>query len=73
MQVNICICLGSACRNIATSLLIPLEIYELVKHASVGKVIVLIINIAVVVYLIYRLKYDPKHKQIHGASAKAHG
>jgi uncharacterized membrane protein (DUF2068 family) len=58
---------------IATGLLIPLEIYELVKHASVGKVIVLIINIAVVVYLIYRLKYDPKHKQIHEAHAKARG
>ena len=58
---------------IATSLLIPLEIYELAKHASIGKVIVLIINVAVVVYLIYRLKYDPKHKQIHAPAAKARG
>lgn len=57
---------------IATALLIPLEIYELVKHASVGKVIVLIINVAVVVYLIYRLK-DPKHKLIHQPAARARG
>jgi uncharacterized membrane protein (DUF2068 family) len=58
---------------IATSLLIPLEIYELVERASVGKVIVLLINIAVVVYLIYRLKYDTKHKQTQTASARARG
>lgn len=58
---------------IATSLLIPLEIYELAKHASVGKVIVLILNVAMVIYLIYRLKQDIKHGQLQPASAKARG
>ena len=50
---------------IATSLLIPLEIYELVKRASAGKIVVLVINLAVVAYLIYRLKYDPVPLQPH--------
>jgi uncharacterized membrane protein (DUF2068 family) len=50
---------------VATALFIPLELYELQKRLSVGKFIVLIINIAVVVYLIYRVKYDRKHMQTH--------
>lgn len=50
---------------IATASFIPLEIYELVKHFGIGKIIALIINIAVVVYLIYRVKYDPMHMQTH--------
>lgn len=58
---------------IATALLIPLEIYELAKHASIGKIIVLLINVAMVVYLIYRLKRDAKGKHAPQASAKASG
>src|SRR4051812_38900749 len=58
---------------IATALLIPLEIYELVKHASLGKVLVLIINVAVVIYLIYRLRHDTKHGKFRQASDKARG
>ncbi|HEX8889057.1 MAG TPA: DUF2127 domain-containing protein [Pyrinomonadaceae bacterium] len=58
---------------IATALLIPLEIYELAKHASIGKVIVLIINVAVVVYLIYRLRHDTKHGKFRQSSVKARG
>jgi uncharacterized membrane protein (DUF2068 family) len=50
---------------VATALLIPLELYELQKHVSMGKIVVLIINIAMVVYLIYRVKYDRKHMQTH--------
>ena len=50
---------------IATASFIPLEIYELIKHFGIGKVIVLIINVAMVVYLIYRVKFDPKHKLQH--------
>lgn len=37
---------------IVTSSLIPLEIYELIKHPSVGKVIALVVNIAIVLYLL---------------------
>lgn len=35
-----------------TSALIPVEVYEIVHRASVGKVIALIVNIAVVMYLL---------------------
>jgi uncharacterized membrane protein (DUF2068 family) len=52
---------------IATASLIPLEIYELVKHFGIGKILVLIVNIAVVIYLIYRVRFDPKHTQQHGS------
>jgi uncharacterized membrane protein (DUF2068 family) len=38
---------------IATTVLLPLEIYELTGRISVFKVLALIINVAVVVYLIY--------------------
>ncbi len=41
---------------ISTALLIPLEVYELVHHATPIKFAVLAINIAIVVYLIARLK-----------------
>ena len=58
---------------IATASFIPLEIYEIVQHVRIGRIIILVINIAVVVYLIYRVKYDPKHKQFHQATAKARG
>jgi uncharacterized membrane protein (DUF2068 family) len=37
---------------IVTSSLIPLEIYELVKHATGGKVIALAVNVAIVIYLL---------------------
>ncbi len=41
---------------ITTSLLIPLEIYELAKHGTPAKVAVLIVNLLIVVYLAMRLK-----------------
>jgi uncharacterized membrane protein (DUF2068 family) len=43
-----------------TASLLPLEIYELAKHASIGKVLALVINLAVVVYLIVELRRFPK-------------
>jgi uncharacterized membrane protein (DUF2068 family) len=47
---------------ITTSSLLPIEIYELVKHASLGKGFALLINIAVVVYLVRELRRtrDPR-------------
>jgi len=45
---------------ITTSSLLPLEVYELVKHASWGKVFALLVNLAVVAYLIYELRRFPK-------------
>ena len=41
---------------ITTSGLIPLEIYELARRVSPAKIAVLIINIAIVVYLVRRVK-----------------
>jgi uncharacterized membrane protein (DUF2068 family) len=45
---------------ITTSSLLPIEIYELVKRASAGKVLALVINLAVVVYLIVELRRSRK-------------
>jgi uncharacterized membrane protein (DUF2068 family) len=45
---------------ISTASLLPLEIYELAKHAGIGKVVALVINLAVVVYLIWELRRFPK-------------
>jgi uncharacterized membrane protein (DUF2068 family) len=45
---------------IITSSLVPVEIYELVRHPTATKILVLIINIAVVIYLLYRIRSD-KH------------
>jgi uncharacterized membrane protein (DUF2068 family) len=41
---------------IATSSFIPLEIYEIVHHANITKVVVLLINVAVVCYLAWELR-----------------
>jgi uncharacterized membrane protein (DUF2068 family) len=45
---------------IATGSFVPLEIYEIIKQVSAMKVIVLVLNLAVLIYLIVRLKRD-KH------------
>jgi uncharacterized membrane protein (DUF2068 family) len=39
-----------------TASLLPLEVYEIVKRFSVAKTVVLLINIAVVVYLVYEVR-----------------
>jgi uncharacterized membrane protein (DUF2068 family) len=41
---------------IITSSLVPVEIYEIHRHPSAVKVAVLIINIAIVAYLIYHMR-----------------
>jgi len=41
---------------VATGSLIPIEIYELVHHATATKIAVLAINVAVVIYLIVRVR-----------------
>jgi len=45
---------------IATSSFIPLEVYEIFRHANVTKVVVLLINVAVVWYLVLELR---RHKE----------
>ena len=41
---------------VITGLLVPVEIYEIVQHPNVVKVLVLIVNVAVVAYLVYRIR-----------------
>ena len=39
-----------------TGMLIPVEVYEIVRHPGVVKVLVLILNVGVVAYLMYRIR-----------------
>jgi uncharacterized membrane protein (DUF2068 family) len=45
---------------ISTASLLPLELYELARHASIGKGFALVINLAVVAYLVRELRRYPK-------------
>jgi uncharacterized membrane protein (DUF2068 family) len=57
---------------ITTAGLIPLEIYELTKHFSWLKIAVLVVNVAIVVYLIARLRKrrtSPERSQVPAQSS----
>jgi len=41
---------------VITGLLIPVEVYEIFRHPSLVKILVLVVNVAVVGYLIYRIR-----------------
>ena len=41
---------------VITSSLVPLEIYEIHRHFTIAKVVVLILNIAIVGYLVFRIR-----------------
>ena len=43
---------------IITASLVPLEIYELQRHVTAGKLLVLLVNIAIVVYLVLRIRRE---------------
>ena len=45
---------------VTTASLLPLEVYELAKHASIGKGLALVINLAVVVYLVVEIRRSRK-------------
>jgi len=45
---------------ITTGSFMPLEVYEIIHHATIAKSVALIINIAVVVYLVRELRRYPK-------------
>jgi len=45
---------------VTTSLLVPLEIYELVRHFTVVKLAVLVINVLIVWYLVVRVRSRSK-------------
>jgi uncharacterized membrane protein (DUF2068 family) len=45
--------------TIITSSLVPIEVYEIYRHPNPIKVVILIINMAVVGYLVYRIRNEP--------------
>jgi uncharacterized membrane protein (DUF2068 family) len=45
---------------VSTASLLPLELFELARHAGVGKVVALVINLVVVAYLVRELRRYPK-------------
>lgn len=47
--------------TIATASFIPLEIYELCRHATVVKAALLVVNVAIVIYLIITLRKGAKN------------
>ena len=44
--------------TVITISFVPVEIYELVEHPSIIKVTVIALNIAIVIYLVWRLRRD---------------
>jgi uncharacterized membrane protein (DUF2068 family) len=49
---------------VITGSLLPLEIYELFRHPTLPKIVVLLMNVAIVVYLIRRIRQADAHE--HG-------
>lgn len=43
---------------IITSSLVPIEVYEIHRHASWPKVVVFVVNVAIVAYLIYHMQKE---------------
>jgi uncharacterized membrane protein (DUF2068 family) len=43
---------------IVTASLLPLEIFEMIRHASGGKAAIILLNVAIVVYLAIRLRRE---------------
>jgi uncharacterized membrane protein (DUF2068 family) len=41
---------------VITGLLIPVEVYEILRHPSAARILLLIVNMAVVGYLVYRIR-----------------
>jgi uncharacterized membrane protein (DUF2068 family) len=45
---------------VTTASFLPLEIYELIHHATIAKGVALVLNVAVLVYLVWELRRHPK-------------
>ena len=41
---------------VTTGGLVPLEVYEMTRHFTIGKVLVLLVNVLIVVYLVWRVR-----------------
>ena len=48
---------------IITSSLVPVEIYEIHRHSSYAKIVVLALNVAIVLYLIYHMRTAGSRKR----------
>ena len=48
---------------VITSSLVPLEVYEIYRRPTPVKIIVLILNIAIVAYLLYRIFHESRERQ----------
>jgi uncharacterized membrane protein (DUF2068 family) len=46
---------------ILTASLLPLEAYELHQHPTIAKILILMLNLAIVAYLAWRIRSDPSH------------
>ena len=49
--------------TIITASFIPFEVYELIKRATVPRIVILAVNILIVVYLVVRLRQGAKAKR----------
>ena len=52
---------------VATSSLIPIEIYELAKHPTLNKVLVILLNVGILGYLVWRLRRESALRRAHAA------
>jgi uncharacterized membrane protein (DUF2068 family) len=48
------------CLRVATGSLLPLEIVELIRHLRWGRLLVLAVNVAIVVYLVAHARRQPR-------------
>lgn len=46
---------------VTTASFLPLEVYEIAKRTSVSRVLMLLVNLAIVTYLVFELRRNPKH------------
>lgn len=56
---------------VITASLLPFEVWEALHHPSAAKILVLILNVAVVVYLIYRIRKEGPDRQPRVALAES--
>lgn len=54
----------------ATSLLIPLEIYEVLKHYSPAKLLVFLANVLIVAYLVWRLRLEAAARRARALASR---
>ena len=57
---------------IATSTLVPFEVYELVRRLTTVRVSALVVNVAAVIYLVYRLRHPREAKGDAATSRVGH-